>query len=224
MTQTATQQQQQQKQQQQQAILLALAAVFTGGAGGYILLMTVRGLLMDLGFGLDFDTANWLATMASSPLPTAGSLGVPEGPCQDIEIDHAAAWRAMYLIAAADRLGEVVAGEGETTSAASLRDAMAAEQRYFGKHLEAEARRMRSAALQDMAARLTSDRGPEDVAPLLNWHAVMDERTTFECRQANGYNFRADRMPVIGWPGAVHVKCRCTAGPAVPGAPLMASV
>jgi len=218
MAQTAQQKQQQQNQQ----ILLALAAAFTGGVGGYMLLMTVRGLLVDLPFGLSYDLANWLATMASSPLPMSGGVGVPPGPCQVIESEHAAAWRAMYLVAAADRLA-LAGGLGASPKQAA---AQAQEARYFLRHLEAEDRRMRSAALQDTAALLNADRETPstDRAELLNWRAVMDDRTTFECRMADGKNFRADKMPLVGWPGAVHVHCRCSAGPEVPGAPLLPSV
>jgi len=212
-----------QQKKRDQEILLALAAAFTAGGGGYILLLTVRNLLTE--FGLGYDLASWLATMSSSPLPGTGSLGVPEGPCQVQEIEHAAAWRAMYLIAAADRLLEALdVPFGTTRAAQTVESAQRAEERYFELHMAAEERRMRAAALQDMAARLNGDREKAEAATLLNWRAVMDARTTFECAQANGMNFRADRMPVIGWPGAVHNRCRCSAGPAVPGAPLMASI
>ena len=215
---------QQQQRQRDEEILVALAAAFTAGGGAYVILLTVRNLLTELSVGLPYDVANWLATMASSPLPEAGGVGVPEGPCQVIEAEHAPAWRAMYLVAAAERLREALPTETEAMPTSAITAAKVAEERYFRKHVEAEDRRMRSAALQDMAAKLTEDRVLEAEDQLLNWHAVMDERTTYECAQANGRNFRADRMPVVGWPGAVHVKCRCTAGPAVPGAPLLPSI
>jgi hypothetical protein len=47
---------------------------------------------------------------------------------------------------------------------------------------------------------------------------------TPECRWANGRNYRADQMPVIGFPGAVHARCRCAASFPLPGAPLLPSI
>ena len=236
MTQTAAQT----KQQQDRQVLLALAAGFGAGTGGYIMLQQVRGLLMELSFQIPYAIASWLATMTAGG-NHLGDLGVPDGPCQVIEAEHADAWLAMYLVAAAGRMAEALpAGvEGANGTAypmdrgaeRTFAQAQKAEQRYFEQHVHAEQRRMRSAALQDMAALLNADRGdtretPEGTptATLLGWRTVMDERTTFECKHANGLNFRADRMPIIGWPGAVHVRCRCSAGPEVPGAPVMPSV
>lgn len=46
---------------------------------------------------------------------------------------------------------------------------------------------------------------------LLGWRAMMDDRTTAECRAANGRNFDPTRVPPIGYPGAVHPNCRCRA-------------
>jgi len=218
------------KQPTKRQILEDLVALFVvGEATGYVLLQAVTELLTL--FGLSAPTARWLATL------TAGGnappeLGVPTGPAQEQEAEHAKAWLGMYLVAAAGRLMEAteadVAGERGTNVATTA--AQKAEERYYQLHRSAEGRRMRAAALVDMAARLNSDRGGtgDELAAAeveyLGWRAVIDNKTTPECRAANGLNFKADRMPVIGWPGAVHVECRCSAGPAVPGAGILPSV
>lgn len=193
----------------------ALAALFLAGQVGFIVSMDVVELLLRLVPAPAPAEARWLATMTSgSTLPT--TMGVPEGPCQAIERTHAAAWLATYLAAAAGRLALLPEGDE-----AALKAALANEERYFQLHLAAEDRRMRAAAMQDTAAKLNDDR---ELSDLLNWHAVIDNKTTPECRAADGKNFKADRMPIIGWPGAVHAHCRCVAGPGVPGAPTLPSV
>lgn len=59
---------------------------------------------------------------------------------------------------------------------------------------------------------------------LLGWYAHHDDRTTPECADADGKNFRADAMPLIGYPGTVHgSSCRCTPGAPFPGAPELPS-
>lgn len=195
-------------------VTVDIVALLAVAAPGPLLNMKLRLLLADLRPAPSPETIDWLTSMTGGGnLPE--NLGVPAGPAQTIEMTNAAAWEGLYLVTAAGRLAEA-----EAEGPAALALAKEAEERYFDLHLVAEERRMRAAALQDMAARLNVDRvHPE----LLGWRAVLDDRTTPECRWAHGRNFRADRMPVIGWPGAVHVHCRCSPGPAIPGAPLIPS-
>lgn len=56
---------------------------------------------------------------------------------------------------------------------------------------------------------------------LLGWYAKMDNRTSAECRAADGRNFLAFTPPVIGYPGGVHPHCRCIPGPPHPGAKMV---
>lgn len=223
MSQTQTQQQPKTNYQ----VLLELTALLGAGIGASIIIHEVMRLLSLLTPPIGIENARWLANLTAGG-NQPGDVGVPPGPCQDIEKSHAPAWLAQYLIAAAVRLAEadeVAAGTAPTReSVQTLASARTKEEGYFQLHLKAEERRMRAAALQDMAAILNSDREAATKTELLGWRAVIDERTTLECAMANGSNFRADQMPLIGWPGAVHMKCRCSAGPAVPGAPLMPSV
>lgn len=75
------------------------------------------------------------------------------------------------------------------------------EKRYFKAHQDAQRKRRAVAAQVDAAA--------ERYGPLLGWRAKMDERTTAECRDAHGKNFKATKPPAIGLPGTVHLHCRC---------------
>ncbi len=214
---TQTQQQRQQTVTNRQ-VLEQLAALFAAELTGYILVMAVTRLLGMLTPPLGPILCRWLAMMTAGG-NRPGDLGVPMGPCQEQEAEHANAWLALYLVAAADRL-TTAQGAGPDALNAAKGD----EERYYQLHQQAEERRMRAAALQDMAARLNGDREKAEAATLLGWRAVIDNRTTLECAAANGSNFKADQMPLIGWPGAVHNRCRCSAGPMVPGAPLLPSV
>lgn len=81
---------------------------------------------------------------------------------------------------------------------------LATERTYFNQHLDAGRRR------HDRAAEI--DRAEAQYGPSLGWHAKMDARTSEECRQANGRNFNASRIPAIGYPGTVHPSCRCKPG------------
>jgi len=104
---------------------------------------------------------------------------------------------------------------GESIGRALL-DGVSRETRYFGMHRDAIWSRAKAAMAIDMAAL--------DYGMLLGWYAHRDDRTTPECRDADGKNFRADAMPLIGYPGTVHGgTCRCTPGAPFPGAPLLPS-
>lgn len=198
--------------QQKRHALIVLGALFLGPQlGTWETNQSVIAVL--LGLGLNYDLASWLATMASGPVDSI-DLGYTRGPAETFELaEQAPGWRALYLIAAAERL---MAGVEDIVQAKQL------EQTYFRQHLYAEERRQRSAALVDRTAELNDDRPGE--SNLSGWRAVLDRRTTPECRRAHGKNFRNDKMPAIGWPGAVHVRCRCSSGPAIPGAPLLPSI
>ena len=123
--------------------------------------------------------------------------------------------RAQYLIAAARR---VTRSLGADQSREALVKALGRERRYWQQHLQASAKRTQAAAGVDAAAdqhgkTVVDNRGRRRV--LLSWRSVNDERTTAECRAANGKLFYADQPPKIGYPGTVHVHCRCR--PASPG-------
>jgi hypothetical protein len=85
----------------------------------------------------------------------------------------------------------------------ALRDALGGELPNWLSHVAAARRRDDAASAVDAAAHEHGD--------LLGWQTVLDERTTPECRAANGLNFYADDPPAIGAPGTVHGFCRCVA-------------
>lgn len=194
----------------QQTVVVQLASLILGAAGaGAAILVPVEGALAMLKLGLSAYVLRFLAMFA---VQRAGApLGVPPGACLDAERENASAWLALFLVHSALRMARAEA-EGDVYAQ------MQREERYFSEHLEAEERRLRAAAMVDSARRLVSAHG------LVGWRAVLDSRTTPECRAAHGKNFPADRMPVIGWPGAVHRACRCSVGPPIPGAPVLPTV
>lgn len=106
--------------------------------------------------------------------------------------------RAQYLVNAATRLVQP-------------EHSIDAERRHLESHLNAVRARTEATARVDKAAAL---HGPE-----LGWHAILDSRTTPECRAAHGHNFSAFNAPKIGYPGTLHGgTCRCRAGTPFAGA------
>jgi Phage Mu protein F like protein len=106
-------------------------------------------------------------------------------------------YEAAYFIAAAGRVAQAMQG-GQ-----SLEQAMVRERAYLQQHREAAANRAQAAHAVDVASATHGN--------LLGWRAVLDSRTSAECRAAHGSNWVATHVPLIGWPGAVHPHCRCRA-------------
>lgn len=112
-----------------------------------------------------------------------------------------------YLLNAARRLS-TGAGQSLTgVNPGSFRQAWDREQTYLDQHLQARANRTEAA--QAVTAQVR-----ESGSMLVGWYSKLDEKTSVECRAAHGRNFRADQIPLIGLPGAVHPHCRCRPGPA----------
>lgn len=111
--------------------------------------------------------------------------------------------QALYYLNSARRVAQSFEG-GKT-----LGEAFEAERTHLDSHLDARKKRLAVARSIDALS---------DVhGPILGWHAELDERTTPDCRDANGSNFRASRMPALGYPGGVHLHCRCVARGPFPG-------
>lgn len=145
------------------------------------------------------DSPEW-PNLIELPGPTWNGHGGPAMAQHLVNLRR----RAAYLIMAARRLGTAVLREhGQPGTVAQ---ALRAEGRYLTQHLVATRKRNEAAGRVADAA---DQHGRE-----LGWHAVRDDRTSPECRAAHGSNFRADRPPKIGYPGAVHDHCRCKPGPA----------
>lgn len=133
-------------------------------------------------------------------LPTVNQTSA-KTPTQIIS-DANNTYRSAFLINSSRRVHE--AGENGDQQ-------LAKERGYWNAHIAASNRRM------IMAARVEeeSKKGPKNA--LLGWYATLDERTSPECRAADGRNFYPTKPPVIGYPGSVHLYCRCVPGPAHPG-------
>lgn len=125
--------------------------------------------------------------------------------------------RAQFTVAAIRRGRAALAAARSSGGSrlAALAKFLTAERRYYGQHLDAMRTRAAAAAQVDSAA--------STWGMLLGWYAREDRLTSAECRHADGRNFRADAMPLIGFPGGVHPHCRCLPGPSHPGAPLLPS-
>lgn len=125
--------------------------------------------------------------------------------------------RAQFAVAASKRITADLkqARSKGTTLRAALAAGIARERRYFGQHLDAIQQRIQAAAVVDGKAAEYGD--------LLGWYTVRDSHTSAECLAANGKNFYASAMPLIGYPGGVHPHCRCYPGAPHTGAAILPS-
>lgn len=123
--------------------------------------------------------------------------------------------RAAYLAAAGYRMS-TAARLGPSAQAR----AMAVERQWLQQHLAADAGRVVAADQVAATARQLAKRAQREPGftwnGLLGWYATMDDRTSAECKKANGRNFDPVRIPPIGLPGTVHPHCRCRPGPPFP--------
>lgn len=113
-------------------------------------------------------------------------------------------YRAAYVMNSARRIQSML------STGTPIRDAVDAERRYFKAH--EGARRLRLAAAAEVAD------AQDKYGILLGWYLNPLLNNDPECKAANGHNFRADRRPLIGWPGTVHPNCGCYAGQPIAGA------
>lgn len=121
--------------------------------------------------------------------------------------------RATYLINATRRLAPAFRARGEGADERRTR-AIHAERRWWEAHRAAERKRNESGRrVAEAVARL--DPG-ETKEVLLGWKATLDERTSRDCRAAHKRNFNALVPPPIGYPGTVHLFCRCLPVPPWP--------
>ncbi len=119
-------------------------------------------------------------------------------------------YSVAFFLAAARRLMEAAKLGTE-----AFKRQVAQERIYWSMHRKANRKRSASADLVSRTA------GQTGFATILGWSAAMDDRTSAECRAADGRNFYVAKPPMIGYPGAVHPHCRCKPVPPYPGAKMV---
>lgn len=143
------------------------------------------------GTGPESPAGAYPGTPAGSPMTSTARQAKADEPTM----------RAQYILTAAKRL----------TRAQTLDvydQALRLEQTYLEQHRGAGQNRVKAAqALDEIAAKH---------GPWLQWIAVLDQRTTPDCRALNGRLFTIDNLPNGQIPGAVHPRCRCRAAPFFP--------
>lgn len=176
-----------------------LTALLVAGAGAAAVVGFLAGLP-----GIGFDAANRLSSI--SGVDGLLQLKPPSfrapGPVMRQHLSNLRR-RAAYLIMAGRRLGTALVWERSQTG--SVQRAIEKERGYLKAHLQAVQRRNEAAAAVAAAAQRHGDE--------LGWYAILDHHTSAECRRAHGSNFSADQPPKIGYPGTVHMWCRCKPGP-----------
>lgn len=180
-------------------ILAAVVAALIAGASAN----SIIGLLSRLA-GMSVEALSYLLRrdeplheIIEVPRPDTGAWSEPQYQQFNQNIHR----RASYLINAGRRLTRGL----RTGQLDGMRTAYEAEQRYWQQHRRAARNRHESARLVGEAMERISQ-------VRLGWYAVLDERTSGECRRAHGRNFDPQRIPRIGYPGSVHEHCRCRVG------------
>lgn len=157
-------------------------------------------------------TAPHIRELLSLPTVSQGGTG---RKARSAQFRQNVARRALYLVSAIRRVSTaatdprggrfgVSAGPGDSQRLQLVREAVEREKGYLKQHLDAVAKRTDAAKAVDLAAATWG--------LLLGWHAVIDSRTSPDCRAAHRTNFEVGQMPKIGYPGTVHPSCRCRAG------------
>lgn len=168
-------------------------------------------------FALSRATTAYLGAVLQSvtryPPPLTGVIGAASAQSSRLNT----ARRVQYVIAATRRVASaaIEARARNRPVAAAVRDQLDSERRFYQMHLDAMWQRARAAGAVDLAA--------AEYGPLLGWYTTLDDKTSPECKDADGKNFRAEAMPDIGFPGAVHPHCRCRPGPPYQKARLLPS-
>jgi hypothetical protein len=188
----------------------AVTAAYAGSVAGMLALLKARFALSSAALQA---LGSVLSMVTEQPPAVSGGTGAASAATSRVN----AARRAQYVLAASKRvLGaarEARAKGGSVPGA--IAEALATERRYYLMHLAAMKNRANAAAMTDKAA--------AKYGKILGWNTKIDGKESAECRNADHRNYRAAKMPQIGYPGAVHPYCRCFPGPAWPGAPMLQS-
>jgi hypothetical protein len=192
------------------ALALAIAALLATAISAAAVMAALK-----LRFALTADAAAALGAVLGDvmnhPPPLTGVIGAASAQTSRMNM----ARRAQYVLAASKRVvgaARDARSKGQPAAGAIL-DQLARERRYYAQHQAAMWNRARAAGATDMAA--------AEHGNLLGWYSVRDTKTSAECKAADGWNYYATAMPVIGFPGAVHEHCRCLPGAAHPGGKLL---
>lgn len=178
------------------AVALAIAELLLIAASAAVLIAALR-LRFRMSAALWSGLEGAAGIAMENPPPVTGVIGAASAQTSRQNLVR----RAQFVLSAGKRLaGDVreARAKGEPVGQALL-DGLARERRYYNQHTAAMWNRATAAGKTDMAA--------AEYGPLLSWNAVMDARTSAECRNADGKNYYATAMPDIGFPGSVHPHC-----------------
>jgi hypothetical protein len=194
------------------AVATALAVLLSAAASTELVIAGLKTRFI-LGQQVLAALALTLPLVTQNPPPVTGVIGAASAQTSRQNL----ARRVQYVIAATRRVMTATreARAQNQPVAGAVQAQLAREQRYYSQHLAAMWQRSAAAGQVDMQA--------AEHGPLLGWYSRRDKVTSAECKAADGWNFLATAAPDIGFPGAVHLSCRCLPGPAHPGARLLPS-
>lgn len=186
-------------------VIAALGALLLAGVAAAAvikLLGTLKGLSSSLVSTV--FTQRKMVKLLTKKVTKPGQNAAAKARIRYLADEQAASARSAYLVNAMLRLVPAHA----TKDAGVIAAANAREDSYAVAHAGAVAHReAAAAALLKVVGKSTPD---GDGRILLGWYG--DDHPCPVCLLADGCNFDALAPPLIGWPGAVHPHCYCTAG------------
>lgn len=197
---------------QEEELVRNVATLLTAGVVGALLTGGMLRLLRPFGVGPRAITlALRLVTRGTNTTPRMQGHEAPVRAQQEEEVYY----RAAYFIAAAKRMQATLDDNTALPVDQASKMAIQKEERFRAMHEASRRLRMRAAV---QVAQVAYEVG----GMLLGWMAHPDDKTTPECRAADGHNFRIDQRPLIGWPGQPHGgTCRCVPVPPYAGVPMV---
>lgn len=188
------------KHRRDDALLAALAIWFGSKAAVTATRLPDELINMLVADGIDRRAAEQVGGMATverltgrtrhgSPQPVQGGTAARQIAADEPQM------RARYTVAAAERLSDAIEKD-------DFDHAVDVEKTYLDLHLQAAANRRRS-------ARKLDDLGKTH--RYFIWKTAGDDRVETRCAAYAGRVFPTSNPPAI--PGAVHLRCRCTAEP-----------
>lgn len=189
-----------------------IAEILVAGGTVYVIAQAIFALLHPLGITIPAITAALnLSAGGRDPhrvKPKYVAEGLDrfniDGKVMRVAANEELYYRAAYILNASYRI------QKSYMNGTSLKASMEKEAANWNKHKDAREGRMKAARSVAQAFSL--------YGPVLGWYLNPLLNNEAACIAASGNNFRADTMPLIGFPGLVHINCGCKAGPPIEGA------
>ncbi|WP_328691407.1 hypothetical protein OHA74_20785 [Streptomyces phaeochromogenes] len=194
-----------------EALVEALAVILLADMTLSVIKSRITTLLAPL--GLDKDAVAEATNLAMNIPRDYEPMKVGNGTAKASIRTKLIRIRAGYLLKASRRLSAGIKDVPLKEKRNKLAREVTRESKYFKLHQQMQRKRIQAAKDVDRMAKVYGD--------VLGWLSLPGGPRSEICQKANGHNFKVSEMPAIGFPGAVHLHCRCIAVAPWAGASLL---